>query len=97
MWLAALGVLTVVLKLSGHTVVAHWAWWAVLAPFALAALWWTYCDLAGKTQRDAVRRHAAKVRRRRKFHLDALGMTARDGADSKPPSSRYDDADRYRR
>ena len=40
MWLVAVGVLAVVLKLAGIGFVAGLAWWWVLAPFAAAALWW---------------------------------------------------------
>ena len=87
MWLFALGVLAVVIKLSGFTAVAGWSWWVVLSPFAAAALWWTLADALGITQRAAIRRHDEKVKRRRQEHLDALGMNAgrdsRSGRDSR--------------
>jgi len=83
MWLVALGVLALVLKLVGWTVVASWSWWLVLSPFAAAALWWTIADLTGLTRRDALQRHEARVQRRRRMQQDALGMTT--GPDSKSP------------
>lgn len=76
MLFVALGVLAVLLKIGGWTAVAGWSWWVVLAPFAAAAAWWTFSDLSGRTQRDAMRRHEARIQRRRKRHLEAIGMTA---------------------
>lgn len=71
----ALGVLALLLKIAGWTAVAGWSWWVVLAPFAAAVAWWTFSDLSGRTQREAMRRHEARIQRRRKRHLDAIGMT----------------------
>ena len=86
MWFVALGVLAVVLKLAGWTVVATWSWWAVLLPFGAAALWWTIADMLGITRREAMRRDERKVQRRRQRNLDALGMTTTQfGPDTRSP------------
>ena len=34
--------------------IAAWSWWAVLSPFALAVIWWTWADWSGYTKRKAV-------------------------------------------
>ena len=83
MWLLALGVVAVALKLLGLGVVAGWSWWVVLSPFAAAALWWTVADMLGITQRVSMRRHEAKMRRRRQGHLDSQGLTTSFGSDTK--------------
>jgi small Trp-rich protein len=94
MWFVAIGALAVVLKLAGITAVAGWSWWTVLSPFAAAALWWTVADTFGITQRNAVLRHEEKVRRRRRKHLESLGMTTTFGPDSRSPrDSRRDRPD----
>lgn len=98
MWFVALGVLALALKLSGFTAVADWPWWAVLSPFGAAAAWWTIADLLGITQRDALRRLDEKVKRRRQFHLDAMGMSTKSGSQSKAPrDSGFDVRDRHNR
>ena len=56
MWLVVVGVLLAGLKLLGFGFVASWSWWVVLAPFALAALWWKVADAIGITQRRAMAR-----------------------------------------
>ena len=85
MWFVALGVLAVVLKLFGFTAVAEWSWWAVLSPFAAAALWWTIADILGFTRRDALRRQEKKVHARRQEQLESLGLSTKSGLDSKAP------------
>lgn len=74
MWLVVVGVVMLVLKLTGLFGAAAWAWWLVLAPFGAAALWWQVADSAGWTQRAAMRRQDERVQRRRDERLDALGL-----------------------
>lgn len=74
MWFLVLGVLLVALKLADISVVAAWSWWAVLAPFAAAFLWWMYADASGLTKkREMDKLEERKLERRRK-NLDALGI-----------------------
>jgi small Trp-rich protein len=74
MWLVVLGVLAVVLKLAGISFFAGLSWWWVLAPFALAAVWWQVADSTGITQRAAMRRTAEKAVKRRQAQMEALGL-----------------------
>lgn len=55
MYLLILALLLLGLKLAGVESVAHWSWWWVLSPFALAALWWLWSDLSGRTTRMAMK------------------------------------------
>lgn len=70
MYLLGLGIVLLLLKWLAVGPVADWSWWAVLAPFGLAALWWTWSDLSGRTKRQAAdrieARKAERVARQRK-------------------------------
>jgi len=70
MYLLALGLMLSSLKLTGVEPVAQWSWWWVLSPFALAALWWAYSDLSGRTGRQAMQaeneRKAQRIEESRK-------------------------------
>jgi small Trp-rich protein len=55
MYLLILALVLLGLKLAGVEPVAHWSWWWVLSPFALAALWWLWSDLSGRTKRLAMK------------------------------------------
>ncbi len=74
MWLVLLGVVLTGLKLAGLSVVAGWSWWVVLAPFALAAVWWLVADATGITQRRAMEREAKLAAERREAQFDSLGL-----------------------
>ncbi|MFZ9406648.1 MAG: TIGR04438 family Trp-rich protein [Burkholderiaceae bacterium] len=48
-----IGALMVALKWFEVDPVAHWAWWWVLSPFALAIIWWEWLErLLGLDRRD---------------------------------------------
>jgi small Trp-rich protein len=79
MWLVVLGVVLVGLKLLGLGFVAALSWWLVLAPFALAAVWWQVADAVGITQRKAMEREDARAAQRREAQFESLGM--------RPPSA----------
>ncbi|MBV8036576.1 TIGR04438 family Trp-rich protein [Roseateles sp.] len=72
-----IGVLLVVLRLGGW-VQFHkddfWAWVIVLSPFALAALWWTWADASGRTQRKAMQALDERKAARREQQMEALGQ-----------------------
>jgi small Trp-rich protein len=74
MWLVVVGVVLSGLKLLGIGWVAGWSWWLVLAPFALAALWWKLADAIGITQRQAMAREDARAAKRREAQFESLGM-----------------------
>ncbi len=79
MWLVVVGLVLVGLKLAGLGFVAGWPWWVVLAPFALAALWWKVADATGITQRRAMEREDQRAAQRREAQFESLGM--------RPPSA----------
>lgn len=74
MWLVVAGVLLVVLKLVGVGFVAGLSWWLVLAPFALAAVWWQVADMTGITQRKAMALEDQRAAKRREAQFESLGM-----------------------
>lgn len=67
MYLLGLGVVLLLLKALAIGPVEQWSWWIVLAPFALAALWWSWADWSGYTKRRAMEkedsRKAARIAR----------------------------------
>ena len=69
-----LGILMLALKLAEFGPVGAWPWWAVLAPFALAVLWWAFVDATGMTQRRAMDKMERTKAERRGRNLQALGM-----------------------
>ncbi len=75
MWLVAVGVLTVLLKLLGVAPVADWGWWMVLIPFGLAVVWWAWADSSGLTQRKAMQRMEERKAARREKNIVAMGQS----------------------
>ncbi len=74
MWFVAIGGVLLVGKLAGWGPLAEWSWWAVLAPFALAALWWGIADSTGWTKRRAAARDQERVEERRRRNIENLGL-----------------------
>ena len=78
MWFVVIGVIIQVLNLAGIGPIGDWTWkthwWAMLLPFGLAALWWTWADSSGWTQRKAMEKMDKKRENRRVKQLDALGL-----------------------
>ena len=74
MWFIMLGVLLIALKLADIGFVAEWSWWAVLSPFALAAVWWAYADSSGLTKKREMDKLEDKKLERRRKNMEALGM-----------------------
>jgi len=88
-----LGLALLAMKLAAIGPVAEWSWWAVLAPFALAAAWWAFADASGLTKKRAADKFDQRKAARRKRDMEALGLVGRpvrrDGA--KPArDSRHD-------
>ncbi|WPB58546.1 TIGR04438 family Trp-rich protein [Xylophilus sp. GOD-11R] len=67
------GIVLLALKWLEVDPVAAWSWWLVLAPFALAALWWTVADSIGYTSRKAAERDEARKQARIERQREALG------------------------
>ena len=72
MYLLGLGLILLVLKYIQGDPVALWSWWLVLAPFALAVVWWGWADASGYTKRKAMERHDQRRDERRARTKEAL-------------------------
>ena len=74
MWFIVAGVLLVALKLADIGFAVEWSWWAVLSPFAMAAVWWAYADSSGLTKKREMDKVEAKKAARRRSNMEALGI-----------------------
>ncbi len=70
-----LGVLFLGLKLAEVSPVADWAWWIILAPFGLAAAWWSFADSSGITAQKQSDMVDEKAQKRREKNLEAIGVS----------------------
>lgn len=64
MYLLVLGLALLTLKWMEVDPVANWSWLLILAPFALALLWWAWADSSGFTKRRAAEREQARKQER---------------------------------
>jgi small Trp-rich protein len=64
MYLLILGLVLLVMKWQGWSLVAEWPWWMVLAPFPLTVVWWYLADLFGYTKRKATQRSLRETKRK---------------------------------
>ena len=78
MYFLGLGIGLLLLKWQEIGPVAEWSWWTVLAPFALAVVWWTWADWSGYTKRKAMERDDQRKQDRINRHLEAIGQKPRD-------------------
>ena len=69
-----MGLAFLLMKYLAIAPVADWAWWVVLSPFALAAMWWTWADWSGYTKRRAMDREAARKATRIEKNREQLGL-----------------------
>jgi len=74
MWFMLLGVLLIAMKLADIGFVAAWSWWAVLSPFAAAAVWWAYADSSGLTKKREMDKLENKKLERRRRSMEAMGI-----------------------
>lgn len=74
MWFIVAGVLLIGLKLAEFGPFGAWSWWLVLAPFALAAVWWAYADATGLTRRREMDKLEERKHERRRKNMEALGI-----------------------
>ena len=69
-----IGIVLLLMKALEVGSVAEWSWLAVLSPFALAVVWWTWSDWSGLTKRKAVE----KMEKRKQDRIDkqraAIGL-----------------------
>lgn len=72
MYLLVLGLILLGMKYLEFGPVAQWSWWVVLAPFALAVVWWTWADNSGYTKRKAMEREDKRRDQRRERTKQAL-------------------------
>lgn len=77
MWFVIAGVVLLLMKVTEFGPVAGWSWIAVLAPFGLAVLWWTFSDSIGLTQKRAMRKMDERKEERRQRTLKSLGLDSR--------------------
>lgn len=77
MWLLIIGVLLLAAYLAGVEPVASWSWWAIGAPFGLAAAWWVLADSLGWTQRAALGRAESRIDVKRDRMRVAMGLDAK--------------------
>jgi small Trp-rich protein len=75
MYLLGLGLILLVLKYIAWGPVALWSWWLVLAPFALAVVWWAWADASGYTKKKAMERDDQRREARRARTKEALDAT----------------------
>ncbi|WOP14452.1 TIGR04438 family Trp-rich protein [Ottowia sp. SB7-C50] len=80
MYFLGLGIVLVLLKWQEMGPVANWPWWWVLAPFALAAAWWSWADWSGYTKRKAMEREDQRKLDRINRQREAIGQKARPAA-----------------
>lgn len=77
MFFVVIGVLLIGLKVAEIGPIAAWSWWWVLAPFALAAVWWQFADSTGLTKKREMDKMEARKAERRKKNFNNLGMDER--------------------
>ena len=74
MWFVVLGVLLIALKFAEVGFISAWTWWAVLSPFAAAAVWWAYADSSGLTKKREMDKLEEKKLERRRKNMEAMGI-----------------------
>jgi small Trp-rich protein len=77
MLLLGVGLVLLALKYLEIGAVAAWSWWAVLSPFALAVVWWTWADMSGYTKRKAMERENARKQARIDKNREQMGLGTR--------------------
>ncbi|MDD5028030.1 MAG: TIGR04438 family Trp-rich protein [Rhodoferax sp.] len=78
MYFLGLGLALLVMKYLEFGPVAQWSWWLVLAPFALAVVWWGWADSSGYTKRKSMEREDQRRDQRRERTKQALDATQSD-------------------
>ncbi|WP_414676479.1 TIGR04438 family Trp-rich protein [Methylibium sp.] len=89
MYFLLLGVLLGALKLLDVGPPAAWSWWIVLAPFALAIVWWSWADWSGYTRRKEMDKMDERKEARRHQNMLALGIDPRKHAKRSARAEEY--------
>ncbi len=76
MYAVIVGLLLLVAKVADFGPFGSWSWWIVLAPFAVAAVWWQFADSTGITKRREIERIEQRKADRRAKAMEALGLDA---------------------
>jgi small Trp-rich protein len=74
MYFLGIGLVLLLLKYLEIGPVAAWAWWLVLSPFGLAAVWWAWADWSGYTKKKAMDRMDKRKQDRINKNRAALGI-----------------------
>ncbi len=75
--MVVIGVLLLLAKWQEFGPFATWSWWIVLAPFAVAVLWWEFADSSGWTKRREMNKMEQRKVNRRERALESLGISKR--------------------
>ncbi len=74
MYFLGIGLVLLLMKYLELGPVAAWSWWTVLAPFALAALWWAWADWSGYTKKKAMEKMQQRKQDRINKNRTAMGI-----------------------
>jgi small Trp-rich protein len=74
MYFLGLGIVLLLMKYLEMGPVATWSWLVVLAPFALAVVWWAWADASGYTRRKAMEAEDKRRQDRINKQREAMGI-----------------------
>lgn len=74
MLFVVIGCLLLAMKVAAVGFAADWSWLAILSPFGLAVLWWSFSDSMGLTQKREIQKMEDRKLERRHRAMEALGM-----------------------
>ena len=77
MWFVVVGCVLLTMKMTEFGFAADWPWLAILLPFGLAIVWWSFADATGMTRRREMDKLEERKQERRRRHMDALGLSWR--------------------
>jgi len=69
-----LGIILLAMKYLEIGAPAGWSWYVILAPFGLAAAWWTWADFSGYTKKKAVQKENERRKARIEKSRENLGL-----------------------
>ena len=75
--MVVIGVLLLAAKIAEFGPFGDWSWWIILAPFAIAVVWWHFSDTSGLTQKRAMNKMEERKIQRRERSMEALGLDTR--------------------
>jgi small Trp-rich protein len=102
MYFVIAGVLLIALNLLGIGPFAAWNWeftgdlWKFIAPFILAALWWTWADKSGLNKRREMEKMDARKEKRRRENLANMGLDYRTLDKDKERAKKFKSAQQRR-